>query len=90
MSNDLISRRDLISHIENQYRFYGEEYDAVQILSDIEDFEIAYDLDKVAEQILNIEVDLLSGRNNGKTLFAKTLSEYRRMVIDIVKAGGVE
>lgn len=34
---DAISRKDLISHIENQSREWGEDYDAQQILGDIED-----------------------------------------------------
>ena len=34
---DLISRNALISHIENQSREWGEDYDAQQILGDIED-----------------------------------------------------
>lgn len=35
--DDLISRKALISHIENQSREWGEDYDAQQILGDIED-----------------------------------------------------
>lgn len=34
---DLISRKALISHIENQSREWGEDYDVQQILGDIED-----------------------------------------------------
>jgi hypothetical protein len=34
---DLISRSALMRHIENEYREWGEEYDALQILGDIED-----------------------------------------------------
>lgn len=37
MNNDLISRKALISRIENEYKQRGEDYDAQQILSDIED-----------------------------------------------------
>ena len=36
-SKDAISRKALISHIENQSREWGEDYDAQQILGDIED-----------------------------------------------------
>lgn len=36
-SGDLIRREDLIRHIENQSREWGEDYDAQQILGDIED-----------------------------------------------------
>lgn len=34
----MIDEKKLITHIENQYREWGEEYDAIQILGDIEDF----------------------------------------------------
>lgn len=34
----MIDEKKLISHIEKQYREWGEEYDAMQILGDIEDF----------------------------------------------------
>lgn len=36
---DAISRKALISHIENQSREWGEDYDAQQILGDIEDMQ---------------------------------------------------
>ena len=51
MSNDLISRSTLMSHIESERRQWGEDYDAEQILGDIEDFPTAYDVDKVVEQL---------------------------------------
>lgn len=35
--SDLISRKAVMNHIENEYREWGEEYDALQILGDIED-----------------------------------------------------
>lgn len=41
MNSDLISRKALISHIENEYRQWGEDYDVRQILSDIEDMPAA-------------------------------------------------
>lgn len=34
----MIDKKKLITHIENQYREWGEEYTAEQILGDIEDF----------------------------------------------------
>lgn len=34
----MIDEKKLISHIEKQYREWGEKYDAMQILGDIEDF----------------------------------------------------
>ena len=49
--SDLISRSELISHIEREYREYGEDYDAEQILGDIEDMQTAYDIDKVVEEL---------------------------------------
>ena len=36
--SDYISKGKLMSHIESQYRSFGEDYDALQILGDIEDF----------------------------------------------------
>ena len=41
MSNDYISRADLMGHIEDEARAWGEEYDVRQILGDIEDFPAA-------------------------------------------------
>ena len=49
--SDLISRSELISRIESEYREYGEDYDAEQILGDIEDMPTAYDIDKVVEEL---------------------------------------
>ena len=34
----MIDEKKLIEHIEKQYREWGEEYDAMQIIGDIEDF----------------------------------------------------
>ncbi len=52
----------------------------------VEEQPTAYDVDKVVEQILNITVNLFcdGNRNGGKTLYATTLEEYRRMIINIV------
>lgn len=36
--------------IKNQYRQWGDDYDAEQILGDIEDFDTAYDIDKLPEE----------------------------------------
>ena len=36
-----IDKAKLMSHIERENREYGDEYDAYQILSDIEDFQTA-------------------------------------------------
>lgn len=35
--NDLISKKQIMAHIESQYRQWGDDYDALQILGDIED-----------------------------------------------------
>ena len=45
--SDLISRSELISIIEREYREYGDDYDIEQILGDIEDMPTAFDVDKV-------------------------------------------
>jgi len=39
--DDYISRADLMGHIEDEARAWGEEYDVRQILGDIEDFPAA-------------------------------------------------
>lgn len=36
--DDLISRHAAMNHIENEHREWGDEYDAMQILGDLEDF----------------------------------------------------
>ena len=74
MSNDLISRSALISHIESESRQWGADYDTEQILGDIEDAPTAYDVEKVVEQI--------------KTL-SKANYVTKDDVLKIVKGGGV-
>ena len=36
--SDLISKKALLSKVESQYRYWEEDYDAHQIIGDIEDF----------------------------------------------------
>lgn len=76
MSNDLISRSTLMSHIESERRQWGEDYDAEQILGDIEDFPTAYDMDNVVEQLEDY-------------LFEKYCVEADVKIEEIVKCGGV-
>ena len=83
MSNYLISRSTLMSHIESERRQWGEDYDAEQILGDIEDFPTAYDMDKVVAQL------------NDKFRVVRTDEdlEWNRAMDDaitIVEGGGVE
>ena len=73
MSNDLISRSALISHIERE-QTRGAGYDTEQILGDIEDAPTVYDVEKVVEQIKT-----LSPANY-------VTKDY---VLKIVKGGGV-
>lgn len=47
MGSDLISRKAVMSHIESEYREWGGDYDAEQILGDIEDFPAACNVKKV-------------------------------------------
>ena len=83
---------------ENNYNDWDEKIeqcernilDCKKEIRMLQNYSVAYDADKVVEQILNIAVDVFGSRSGGKTLFAKTLSEYRRMVIEIVKGGGME
>ena len=49
--SDLISRSELISIIESEYREYGDDYDIEQILGDIEDMPTAFDIDRVVEEL---------------------------------------
>ena len=35
--NDLINKKRIMAHIESQHRQWGDDYDALQILGDIED-----------------------------------------------------
>ena len=79
--SDLISRSNLIRRIESEYREYGEDYDAEQILGDIEDMQTAYDIDKVVEE-LEMEMKASSGYS------AERVSAFSR-AIEIVKQGGV-
>lgn len=51
--SDLISKKALMSLIENQYQQWGDDYDATQILGDIEDFHVCNE-DKIIEQYLAI------------------------------------
>ncbi len=41
MDGDLINKAAIMSRIESEYRQWGEEYGAEQILGDIEDFPVA-------------------------------------------------
>ena len=85
--SDLISRSQLISRIESEYREYGEDYDAGQILGDIEDMPMAFDVDKVVAQLerdkfIESETtlsDVHQGYNAGLS-----------RAIEIVKRGGKE
>lgn len=80
MSNDLISRSTLMSHIESERRQWGEDYDAEQILGDIEDFPTAYDMDNVVEQLEEYREEMEQFKCGGM------LSD----MIEVVKAGGAD
>lgn len=55
----MIDEKKLISHIENQYRQWGEEYTAEQILGDIEDFPKVGEWIPVEERLPEKETDVL-------------------------------
>lgn len=74
--SDLISRKALMEHIESEYRQWGEDYDAEQILGDIEDFPAAFDLDKVIEEVEHLYMHLY---------FNKELMLVRREVLEVLK-----
>ena len=88
MSNDLISRSTLMSHIESERRQWGEDYDAEQILGDIEDFPTDYDMDKVVAQLENYGNEEMDYYRN--TPYEKCIEECVHKAIDIVKGGGVD
>ena len=83
MSNDLISRSTLMSHIESERRQWGEDYDAEQILGYIEEFPTAYDMDDVVEQ-LNDKFRVV--RTDEDLEWNRAMDE----AITIVEGGGVE
>lgn len=95
MSNDLISRSALISHIESERRQYGEDYDIEQILGDIEDAPNAYDWDKVVEQLEEAKEKIASEdycRNINEKESCLHKDCYKccaEHLIEIVKGGGV-
>lgn len=84
MSSDLISRRALMSRIESERRQWGEDYDAEQILGDIEDAPTAYDVEKVAERLKKDSAVKLYGSNNSNNYLIPV-----KRAIEIVKGGGV-
>ena len=49
--SDYISKKAIMNHIESEYRKWGEDYDAEQILGDIEDFPNAFDLEGVIDKL---------------------------------------
>ena len=86
---DLISRSELISIIESEYREYGDDYDIEQILGDIEDMPTAFDVDKVVEELNRIRAKKTCNKEKCDT------KEICRIcvvddAIEIVKRGGKE
>lgn len=92
MSDDLISRKAVMSHVESEHRQWGEDYDAEQILGDIEDFPIAYNADEIIEKLKELKTYKLN--------MADAMSEIMRRgelgtyvcledVLEIIKSGGV-
>lgn len=102
MSDELISRKALMSHIESEHRQWDEDYDAGQILGDIEDFPTAYDMDKVIERLKNLKTDNSCGNCTYKEKCDELQEFYnpddsvdlcgltiKELAIEIVKSGGV-
>ncbi len=89
--SDLISRSALFSHIEREYRKWGEDYDAEQILGDIEDFHTAFDVDKVIaelEEMIDPNVDFETGIPCDNWV-VDMQNEIIAKCIEIVQKGGV-
>ena len=83
--SDLISRSELISRIESEYREYGEDYDVEQILGDIEDMPIAYSVDKVVEELEADSSIKLYGSGNSDNYLIPV-----NRATEIVRQGGKE
>ena len=84
----LLDERTVIKAVRKHTNKYGAlDNDISNILKEIT---AAYDVDKVTEQISNIEFYMQAGRSQGKSMFCKMLSDYRRKIINIVKEGGVK
>lgn len=86
--SDLISRSALMSRIESERRQWGEDYDAEQILGDIEDMPVAYDADKVVEKLKGLHEGYKCTDNEFQR-GAKAGAHYvLNRAIEIVKGGG--
>lgn len=89
--SDLINRKALMEHIESEYRQWGEDYDAEQILGDIEDFPTAFDLEKVIaelEEMIDPNVDFATGIPCDNWV-VDMQNEIIAKCIEIVQKGGV-
>ena len=90
--SDLISRSELISIIEREYREYGDDYDIEQILGDIEDMPTAFDADKVVSELeknaSRYTKKYVTPYGNNGYRDTKAISIHK--AIDIVKRGGKE
>ena len=93
MGSDLISRKAIMNRIESEYSQWGGDYDAEQILGDIEDFPAAYDIDKVLgelETLLEKEIALIC-RHVSDASYMAAIIEHTMLVdaIETVKARGI-
>ena len=57
--DDLISRKAFLRHVENQHRQWGNDYDAEQILGDLEDFPSAQQWIPCSERLPEEDVEVL-------------------------------
>ena len=73
-------------------REHTNKYDALDndISNILKEITVAYDVDKVKEQISNSEFYMQAERSQEKNVFSKILSDYRRKIINIVEEGGVK
>ena len=89
--SDLISRSELISIIEREYREYGDDYDIEQILGDIEDMPTAFDADKVVSELeknaSRYTKKYVTPYGNNGYRDTKAISIHK--AIEIVKQGGL-
>lgn len=83
--SDLISRKALTEHIESEYRQWGEDYDAEQILGDIEDFPAALDLDKVIAELKELKTYKLDLADTMTEIMARGKSATYICLEDVIE-----
>ena len=90
--SDLISRSELIKHFEAvQSQECAIGLDFVAIIDEIKEQPTAYDIDKVVEELEELDVKAITRYKNGNFGNFDGVEYYikKRKAIEIVKQGGV-